>query len=298
MINKTIVITGPTGVGKTDISLEIAKMYDCEIINADASQFKRDLNIGTAKIDLNTTDVIHHFVDIIDATSSYNISDYQKEGRLLIDEIKRKGHTPLIVGGSGLYINSLLYDYHFSSDKEDDFDFSPLSNEELWQELSTLDKETADKIPINNRRRLERALSKARIGNKISDNLDGDKLLYDAVIICLNTDRETLYNRINKRVDIMLDNGLVSECEELMKKGYDLSKITDIGYLECFKYLNGECSYVEMAETIKKRTRNYAKRQLTWFRNKLKPVYVNVNYDDINKTIMDIKNIIEEGINK
>ena len=217
MINKIIVITGPTGVGKTDISLEIAKMYDCEIINADASQFKRDLNIGTAKIDLNTTDIIHHFVDIIDATSSYNISDYQKEGRLLIDEIKKNGHTPLIVGGSGLYINSLLYDYHFSSDKEDDFDFSPLSNEELWQELSTLDKETADKIPINNRRRLERALSKARIGNKISDNLDGDKLLYDVVIICLNTDRETLYNRINKRVDIMLDNGLVNECEELMK---------------------------------------------------------------------------------
>lgn len=294
MLDKIIVITGPTAIGKTDLSLEIAKMYDGEIINADASQFKRELNIGTAKIDLTKTDIVHHFVDVIGPNENYNVSDYQKKGRLLIDEIKKRGHTPIIVGGSGLYINSLLYDYHFDNDKRDNNSpLNDLSNEELMDKLISLDGETAKKIPLNNRKRLLRAIENALSGNKLSDNLDGNKLLYDAHIFCLTTSREVLYERINKRVDIMLDNGLIDECKSLIEKGYNLEKIGDIGYLEVAKYLNSEYSYIEMAEEIKKRTRHFAKRQMTWFRNKLSPVFIEMNYDDINKVILEIKGVIE-----
>lgn len=294
MLDKIIVITGPTAIGKTDLSLEIAKMYDGEIINADASQFKRELNIGTAKIDLTKTDIVHHFVDVIGPNENYNVSDYQKKGRLLIDEIKKRGHTPIIVGGSGLYINSLLYDYHFDNDKRDNNSpLNDLSNEELMDKLITLDSETAKKIPLNNRKRLLRAIENALSGNKLSDNLDGSKLLYDAYIFCLTTSRDVLYERINKRVDIMLDNGLIDECKSLIEKCYNLEKIGDIGYLEVAKYLNGDYSYSDMAEEIKKRTRHFAKRQMTWFRNKLNPIFIEMNYEDINKVIQEIKKVIE-----
>ena len=294
MLDKIIVITGPTAIGKTDLSLKIAKMYDGEIINADASQFKKELNIGTAKIDLTKTDVIHHFVDVIGPNENYNVSDYQKKGRLLIDDIIKRGHTPIIVGGSGLYINSLLYDYHFDNDKRDDNSpLNGLSNEELMDKLLELDSETAKKIPLNNRKRLLRAIENAISGNKISDNLEGDKLLYDAYIFCLVTDRDLLYERINKRVDIMLDNGLIDECQNLISKGYDLEKIGDIGYLEVSKYLKGDYSYSEMADEIKKRTRHFAKRQMTWFRNKLSPVFIEMDYNDINNVIQEIKKVIE-----
>ena len=294
MIDKIIVLTGPTAIGKTDISLSIAKLYDGEIINADASQFKKELNIGTAKIDLRTTDVVHHLIDTIGPMDNFNVSDYQTQGRKLIEEIKGRGHTPIIVGGSGLYISSLLYDYHFDSEKRDDKSLlNNLSNEELMNRLLLIDEDTAKIIPLNNRKRLLRALEVALSGNKISENTSGDKLLYDAVIICLDAPRDVLYNRINKRVDIMLDNGLIDECKALRDKGYNLDKIGDIGYSEVNKYLNGDYSYHEMAEEIKKRTRHYAKRQMTWFRNKLNPVFIEMDYDDISNVINKIRKAIE-----
>jgi tRNA dimethylallyltransferase len=294
MTDKIIVITGPTAIGKTDISLEIAKIYDGEIINADASQFKKELNIGTAKIDLSKTDIKHHLIDVIGPMDNYNVSSYQKEGRKLIEEIKGRGHTPIVVGGSGLYINSLLYDYHFDSEKRDnDSPLNDLSNEELMERLEEIDPDSAKNIPLGNRKRLLRAVEVASSGMKISENNDGDKLLYDAVIICLTTDREVLYDRINKRVDLMLENGLIEECKNLINQGYDLDKIGDIGYLEVGKYLNNIYDYDRMAEEIKKRTRHFAKRQMTWFRNKLNPIFIEMNYDDKNIVIENIKKAIE-----
>lgn len=294
MIDKIIVITGPTAIGKTDISLEIAKIYDGEIINADASQFKRELNIGTAKIDLNTTDVVHHLIDCIGPMDNYNVSAYQNEGRKLIEEIKGRAHTPIIVGGSGLYINSLLFDYHFDAQgRDNDSPLNDYSNEELMKELEEIDPNSAKNIPLGNRKRLLRAVEVAENGQKISENNDGDKLLYDAVIICLTTNREVLYDRINKRVNLMLENGLIEECKNLINQGYDLDKIGDIGYLEVGKYLNNIYDYDKMAEEIKKRTRHFAKRQMTWFRNKLNPIFIEMNYDDKNIVIENIKKAIE-----
>ena len=295
MIDKIIVITGPTAIGKTAISLEVAKIYDGEIINADASQFKRELNIGTAKIDLSKTDIPHHFIDAIGPMDNYNISDYQKAGRALISDIQKRGHTPIIVGGSGLYISSLLFDYHFSSEKRDsDSPLNDLSSEELFERLQELDLESAKKIPLSNRKRLIRAIENALSGNSNSTNLDGNKLLYDAKIFCLTTERDILYERINKRVDEMIKDGLTNECKELISKGYDLEKIGDIGYKEIALYLKGELSLDEAKDKIKQRTRNYAKRQMTWFRNKLNPIFINMDYSEegINKVINEIKNNI------
>lgn len=292
-MNKVIVITGPTAIGKTDISLEIARIYNGEIINADASQFKRELNIGTAKIDLSKVDVIHHMIDIIGPTSNYSVSDFQNEGRKLIDDIISCGKTPIIVGGSGLYINSLMYDYDFSSPKRDESKYENLSNEELMEKLQELDLESSKKIPLNNRKRLVRALEVSESGKKISENICDNLPIYESVFICLNTSRDVLYERINKRVNIMIEEGLINECQELRNKGYDLEKIGDIGYLEINKYLNNEYSLDIAIDEIQKRTRHFAKRQMTWFRNKMNCQFVDVDYNNVSNTISEIKNIIE-----
>ena len=294
MINKVIVITGPTAIGKTAISEEVARLYDGEIINADASQFKRELNIGTAKIDLSETDIKYHLIDCIGPMDNFNVSDYQLEGRKLIKEIFSRNHTPIVVGGSGLYLNSLLYDYHFNSPKRNSkSDLNSLTNTEIMDRLMDLDEKTAKKIPINNRKRLIRALEVALSGNEISNNLDGSNQVVDAIIICLDTDRAILYERINQRVLKMLDDGLIDEVKALLSKGYDLKNSGDIGYKEVALFLDGVISYDEMIDEIQKRTRHLAKRQLTWFHNKLNPVYVEMDYNNPNIVVEKIRKIIE-----
>lgn len=292
-MNKVIVITGPTAVGKTEISLQIARIYNGEIINCDASQFKRDLNIGTAKIDLKNIDVKHHMIDIISADANYSVSDFQTEGRKLIKDIISRGKTPIICGGSGLYINALLYDYDFSSPKRDESKYDDLTNSELLEKLSLVDEESSKKIPLNNRKRLVRALEVAENGQKISENICDNQPIYDSIFICLNTSRDVLYERINKRVNLMIEEGLIDECISLRDKGYDINKIGDIGYLEINKYLNNEYSLDVAIDEIQKRTRHFAKRQLTWFRNKMNCNFIDIDYNDITNTINKIKEIIE-----
>jgi len=296
-MKKVIVITGPTGVGKTDLSLEIAKIFNGEIINADASQFKKDLNIGTAKIDLSKTNVKHHLIDIIECNEMFSISDFQAESRLLIEDISSRGKIPMLVGGSGLYINACLNDYVLDSPRhslETEDDYIGLSNEELHNILKNNDYEASLLIHPNNRRRVIRAIELSKSGNKISNNNNGDKPLYNYLIICLNTDREILYERINKRCDIMLNGGWIDECKNLKENGINLNDIKDIGYSDINDYLDGHITFEELKETIAKKTRNYAKRQITWMKNKMSSKFVNINYNNIKETINEVKLMIEE----
>lgn len=300
-MKKVIVITGPTGIGKTELSLKIAALYNGEIINADASQFKKDLNIGTAKIDLNNVSVKHHLIDIINADEMFSINDFQKEARILIDKITSEGKMPFLVGGSGLYINACLNDYHLDSPKHDLYieeKYKDLNNEELHDILKELDLTASLNIHCNNRRRVLRAIELAIEGKSISNNLDGNKPIYDSLVICLSTDRDVLYDRINKRCKIMLEEGWIDECKSLKERGIDLQKIKDIGYNDIDMYLDNVISLEEVEEVISKKTRNYAKRQITWMKNKMNSVFVEMDYDNINNTILKIKDLIDSFLTK
>lgn len=295
-IKKVVVITGPTAIGKTDLSLKLCEYFNGVVINADASQFKKELNIGTAKIDLNEVTIKHHLIDIIGPMDNFSISDYQLEGRKLLDEILESDNVPFVIGGSGLYINALMYDYKFDSNARDDSKFNDLSNQELFELLEKLDFKASENIPVNNRKRLIRAVELAQTGKKISENVCDLESIYPAVFICLTTDRDVLYQRINKRVDIMIENGWLDECIALKDKGYDLDKIGDIGYKELNSYLNKQLSLDEAKDLIKQRTRHLAKRQMTWFRNKMNCIFVNVDYNNPGKTFNEIINIINYNL--
>lgn len=301
MTEKVIVITGPTGVGKTDISLKLCEKFNGEVINADASQFKKELNVGTAKIELTDTNIVHHLIDVINYDEMYSINDFQTNARKLIKSINEDNKIPFLVGGSGLYINAVLNDYNLDSPKRDEdieskyFDFS---NEDLHKLLEELDYETSKLIHANNRRRVLRAIELAGSGKSISGNQNGSKLLYDSLIICINTNRETLYERINKRVLVMLENGWIDECKYLLETKRDVSKIKDIGYQEVFEYLKGSITKEEMIEVISKKTRNYAKRQLTWMRNKMNCVFVLMDYENQQNTLDEISKLINDYLKR
>lgn len=297
---KVIVITGPTGSGKTDISLKIAEIINGEIINSDASQFKKDLNIGTAKLDLTKTNIKHHLIDFLDADKNYSIKDFQENGRKIIDDIISRGKTPMVVGGTGLYINALLYDYNLTDDERDpnfEIKYQDVNNHDLHEMLKDLDNESYQNIHENNRRRVLRALEKA-LGEK-EKTLEKHELLYDALILSLNTDREILYSRINKRVELMFDAGWIDECLLLKKnENIDITKIKDIGYPEVFSYLDGKLEKEEMYDIIKQKTRNYAKRQITWFKNKLNCTWIDMDYNNPYKTLETVKEIVIEFLEK
>ncbi len=300
-MEKVICILGPTAVGKTDISLKIVEKYNGEIINCDASQMKKDLVIGTAKIDYQNQIVNHHLFDIINACENYSCADYQKEARKLITEINNKGKIPFLVGGTGLYASTTLYKYDLTNEgrkKEDDDFYSNYTNEELFEMLKILDFESTKKVHMNNRVRVIRAIQSAQKGKKISENTQKSEKYYDSLIIVLNTPREILYERINKRVNIMIEEGLIEECKSLKAKGIDLSCIPDIGYKQIKDYLDDKITLEEAIELIQKETRHYAKRQLTWFRNQMDSVFVNVDYDNINKTINEISKLIDNYLLK
>ena len=288
-----IVIVGPTGVGKTKLSIELAKIYNGEVINADSTQVYKNLNIATAKVTEEEKEgVIHHLIDIKNIDEDYTVCDYQKDCRKKIEEILSKNKTPIIVGGTGLYINAVLYDYKFEQEKNDS-SYEEFNNDELYQQLIRIDPNT--NIHKNNRKRIIRALNYYQNNNKpMSEKETTNNLLYDAFIVGLTTDREKLYDRINKRVDIMIENGLEKEAKKIYNTGIRSKAVmTPIGYKELFAYFNSIISREEAIELIKKRSRNYAKRQYTWFNNKLNVKWFDVNFDNFNKTIDDVKKYIE-----
>ncbi|MDD3304864.1 MAG: tRNA (adenosine(37)-N6)-dimethylallyltransferase MiaA [Bacilli bacterium] len=291
-MKKIIVIMGPTGVGKTKLSIALAHHFNGEIINADSMQVYKDLNIGTAKISEEEKEGIPHYLfDEKDVLDYYSVYDYQNDGRELLNNFD-DSKTPIIVGGTGLYIKALLYDYKFPND-EVQYDFSHLTNKEIYDNIK---KYTDDiDIHINNRQRLERRLNMC-MNKKDNKTLKGNELLYDVVFIGLTTDRDKLYDIINNRVDKMIAAGLIDEVKSLYNKGIRSKAIaTGIGYKELYKYFDGELSLEEAIDLIKKNSRHYAKRQYTWFNNQMDITWFNVNFDNFSKTKKEVISYIEKS---
>lgn len=286
-MNKVIVILGPTGVGKTKMSIELAKRLDGEIVNADSMQFYKNLDIGTAKIkEEEKENIPHHLFDIKEVSDDYSIFDYQKDGRKIIGDIFNRKKMPIIVGGTGLYIKALLFDYKLSYEKENNT-YDELTTEELYNKLLKLDKDII--IDKNNRRRVIRAINYyLENGTSINDNKT-DKLLYNAVFIGLTTDRELLYDIINKRVDKMLSEGLLEEVKYFYdRKIYTKPLINGIGYKELYKYFAKEETLEEAVNKIKRNSRRYAKRQYTFFNNQLPVIWFDVNFNNFDKTVDEV----------
>lgn len=289
-----IVITGPTGVGKTKLSINLAKKYDAVIINSDAMQVYKGLDIGTAKVKKEEMENIEHYlIDILDISKSYSIYDYQKDGRKIIDKFIVLNKNIIIVGGSALYIKALLYNYTFKENMINN-NYDNISTEELYERLIKLDKDID--VDRYNRRRIIRALNYyLENGTSINENDDGNELLYkDTIFIGLTTSRDKLYDLINKRVDNMINEGLINE----VKYFYDNNLIerpllTGIGYKEVISYFKGDISYEEMVELIKKNSRHYAKRQYTFMNNKMDIKWFEVCFSDFNKTVFEIEDYID-----
>lgn len=286
-----IVITGPTAVGKTKMSVELAKIYNGEIINADSTQVYKGMDIGTAKATKQEMKgVKHHLLDICDVTENYTVYDYQKDARAKIDEIKSKGHIPILVGGTGLYIKAALYNYDFVDTENLDY-VDDLTNEEIIAKIKEID--SGLEIDYNNRRRLVSTLK--MLLSEDNQVLDKDHLLYDDVLfIGLTTNRDILYERIDKRFDEMLIP-LIDEVKAFYKKGINSKALnTAIGYKELYKFFDDEETLVNVVEECKKNSRNYAKRQYTWFNNQMDIRWFNVDFSDFSSTINEVATFIDE----
>ncbi len=279
-----ICIVGPTGVGKTRLSVMLAKYYKGIVVNADATQIYRELNIGSAKIKDEEKEGIEHLLfDIKGVEEEYSVADYQKDLRKILKDYQDK--NIILTGGTGLYIKAGLYDYSFSPMKKQDY--SCYSNLELYQMCLKYDANL--KIDQNNRRRLENYL------NRTNKEIIPPKPLYDVIYIGLTTDRDHLYNLINQRVDKMFDDGLLEEVKLLLKKYGKLNILNRaIGYKELIAYLNGLITLDEAKELIKKNTRHYAKRQYTWFNNQLNVKWFNTNFTDFSLTFNEVINYIDK----
>ena len=292
-MSRIIVIVGPTASGKTTLSINLAKKYNAVILNADSTQVYKEPLIATAKIKEEEKEGIAHYLfDIVSLNDDYTLFDYQKDGRKLLDKLIKENKNVIIVGGSGLYIKALLYNYNLDETNNQKYDYSNYSNEELKLMADKIDKN--NNIHINNRKRLERFITYYNQTGKIIEKTpDINKKVYDFEIIGLNANREELYNKINSRVDEMFDSGMLEEAKDLYKKHY--KNFTNIiGYRELSRYFNNEISLEEAKELIKRNTRRYAKRQYTWFNNQMKDIkWFNVNYKDFNKTIEDVKKYLD-----
>ena len=284
-----LVIVGPTGVGKTKLSIELAKLYNAVIINGDSMQVYKNLNIGTAKVKESEKEGIEHFLfDIKEPIDNYTVYDYQKDGRVLLDKFIKNNKNVIIVGGSGLYIKSLLYDYKFQNEEKIDT-FDNLSNEEILKEIEKYYKVD---IHINNRKRLVRELNKIKNGNTIKSDIY--KPLYNFITIGLTTNRDNLYEIVNKRVDKMFNDGLLLEVKNLYDNNIHSKAInTGIGYKELYDYFDNKISLNEAIELIKKNTRHFIKRQYTFFKHQMDVKWIDVDFNNFNNTINEAKKLIE-----
>ena len=274
-LNKVLVIVGPTAVGKTDFGIQCANLFNGEIISGDSIQIYRGLNIGSAKPNEKELSMAKHYlIDIKDPDENYSVKQFQDLSRYYIEKISKDNKLPIIVGGTGLYIKASLYDYHFFDEDEEDNQYSDYSNEQLYEELKKKDPEALEKIHINNRKRMIRALNIFEKHSKGISSIKKEqehKPIYDCLIIGLTDDRETLYKRIDQRVDKMISEGLLEEIKGLLDKGitFDNQSMQGIGYKEFRPYFESSASLEECTENVKRNTRRFAKRQYTFFNNQL-----------------------------
>ncbi|MBR5590398.1 MAG: tRNA (adenosine(37)-N6)-dimethylallyltransferase MiaA [Anaerotignum sp.] len=299
-----IVIGGPTACGKTGFSIKLAKEIGGEIISADSMQVYRYMDIGTAKVTPEEADgVPHYLIDEFDPDEEYNVMLFQQKAKAYMEQIWAKGKVPILVGGTGFYINALLYDNDFTETENDTTyreECYKLAQEQgpevLFERLKAVDPEYAEIMHANNVKRVTRALEYHYLtGQKFSEHNAEQKekeTPYDAAVIILNMDREKLYERIELRIDIMMEQGLLEEVKSLLDKGYtpDLVSMQGIGYKEFIPYFNGECSLEEAVIQLKTNTRRFAKRQLTWFRRQIDGLWVDLTTasgEDVMGNVMD-----------
>lgn len=286
-----ICIVGPTGVGKTRLSVELAKKLNAEIINADSMQVYRHLDIATAKIKEEEKEGIpHHLFDIVNPEDLYTVYDYQKDCRKKIKEISSRGKNIILVGGTGLYLKAALFDYRFP--KEEKTEKENLSTEELITRLHQYTDHID--VDLHNQRRLQRLLE--RYENGTVEEKKGDQPLYDFKIIGLTLDRDVLYQRINQRVDQMVEEGVIEEARSFYDQNLrSKALLTGIGYKELYAYFDGECSKEEAIEKIKQNSRRYAKRQYTFFNHQFKDiVWLSVNLNHFEQTVEEALDIIRK----
>lgn len=292
-----IILTGPTAVGKTSLSLSLAKELDGEIVSADSMQVYRYMDIGTAKIrEEERQGIPHHLIDVLDPWEDFNVVRFQKIAREALEEIWERGHIPIVTGGTGFYIQALLYDIHFTENNEDSSLRKDLENyarengaEALHSRLEEVDEKAASQIHFNNVKRVIRALEfYYQTGKKISEHNEEERKRtspYDFKYFVLNDEREHLYARINQRVDLMMEEGLVEEVQKLKEMGCDSTMVSmqGLGYKEILSYLEGECTLDEAVYKIKRDTRHFAKRQITWFKRERDVIWLHkpdYDYDE------------------
>ena len=303
MKEKVIVICGPTASGKTALSIELAKKINGEIVSADSMQIYKDMNIGTAKPTIEEQQGIKHYmIDFVSPDKRYSVADFKKDAKIAIREIIDKGKTPIVVGGTGLYVDSLIYeidypeiqfdeDYRKSLDKE----VEEKGLENLYKKAVEIDEEAMKKISPNDKKRILRVLEIYHATGKTKTEQEAESRKdpeFDYYVYAIDWDREKLYDRINKRVDIMIEQGLIEEVKEILKK-YDEfpTAMQGLGYKEVVQYLKNEITREEMIEKIKQETRRYAKRQLTWFRKNKQTIWLKGEDEVQNNVDIIIKNL-------
>ena len=292
-MKKIVIISGPTAVGKTSISIKMAHRLNGEIISADSMQVYKGMDIGSAKITSGEMEGIrHHLIDILEPDRDFNVQIFQKLAGEAIEDIYKRGKLPIIVGGTAFYIQALLYGIDFTEEDHDDSyrnKLNELSENELYERLNQIDPEYAKTTHKNNKKRVIRAIEYNHFtGRKFSEyNAEQSqrKAIYDYRYFVLDDKRENIYTSIDRRVDNMMDNGLLDEVVRLNELNLpkDCNSRQGIGYKELFEYLDGRCSLIEAVENIKKNTRHFAKRQLTWLKHEDDTIFINkeeFNYDE------------------
>ena len=276
-----IIITGPTACGKTPTAVELAKLANGEVVSADSMQIYKGMDIGTAKPSISERDGIpHHMIDIVDPSEDFSAATFQQMARAAIDDIHKRGKLAVLAGGTGFYINSVVYEDALSPDSADDMQYriELMRQPDIYERLQKLDPKSAEAIHPNNIKRVARALAYCELnGSKFSDHKPEKRPLYDAKFYVLHRNRALLYEAINRRVDAMIKQGLVEEVKALLKLEKHGTAMQALGYKEMLPYLSGEQSLEEATEAVKQGSRRYAKQQLTWFRHQLKGTWLSMD---------------------